>query len=262
MKRSLRWVSIVVLTATLSSRALPPSLDFCTTEEWTEIERIDAFLEISSVHCALKVTNDGIAMGMVRHSLVLPSECSITLSLHPACTSYSRIGLLFNLTDDLDGYMFSISSNSTYQIARLGHGLPVPSGRIAALCVSGTYLYVVGSPGFLRIHDVSNPQIPELVGARSDPSRRYGAVTVDGDRIYVAGERRLLVLTGKPAGIAENYAGPANPLNLSSRTEAVDLLGRKRGPAGCSPRRSTFRASGITCTAGRGETIGESEVRL
>lgn len=126
MKRSIPWVNAIVLTAALSSRALPTSLNFCDIEEWTEIERIDAFLEISSVDCELEVTNDGIAMGMIRHGLTLPSECSITLSLHPTCTSYSRIGLLFNLTDDLDGYMFSISSNSRYQIARLGHGLPVP----------------------------------------------------------------------------------------------------------------------------------------
>lgn len=140
--------------------------------------------------------------------------------------------------------------------------LAVPSGRIAALRASGTHLYVVGSPGFLRIHDVSNPQTPEFVGSRNDPARRYRAVAVNGDRVYVAGDGELLILSSKPAGIAAKNVVPFNRRTVSSRACPVDLLGRRRGPAGTPSPRSTSRVAGIICTAGSGKTSNESEVRL
>jgi hypothetical protein len=132
----------------------------------------------------------------------------------------------------------------------------------AALCVSGTQLCVVGSPGFLRIHDVSNPRNPEFVGSRNDPTSRYRAVAVDGDRLYVAGDGELLIFSRKPAGIAKKDVVPVSRRTVSSRACPVDLLGRRRGPAGTPSPRSTSRVAGIICTAGSGKTSNESEVRL
>jgi hypothetical protein len=124
--------------------------DFCVGNMWAEIERPYAFPEISVDNCEYRVANPGTNAAMVRHEMSLPGTFSIALHAAPVTETYDRIGILFCLDADGNGYAFSVSSRGTWRLDRYeGRTAATITGAVpsAAVKPSGANTLTVSKSG-------------------------------------------------------------------------------------------------------------------
>lgn len=111
--------------------------DFCAGDGWVEVERAYAFPEIRIDNCQYVFANAGTNAALMRHDMSLPETFTYTVSVQPVSADFSRIGILFCVNADGDGYAFSISSRGTYRLDAYRGGVAgTITGAVASAAVN------------------------------------------------------------------------------------------------------------------------------